>query len=106
MGRASVGRPDRPASETGQAQARFAGGLGRSLIWKISGWARGTVKNLRNIMYTFEVYGSIFGQLVNWGKSSIYFGTSVSLSRIGKLQSLVGMLMGQLPISYLGVSLF
>ncbi|KAK2646289.1 hypothetical protein Ddye_021484 [Dipteronia dyeriana] len=67
---------------------------------------RGTVRNLKNIMNAFEVYGNISGQLVNWGKSSIYFGSSVSLSRIGKLQSLVGMQIGRLLFSYLGVQLF
>ncbi|KAK3222074.1 hypothetical protein Dsin_009099 [Dipteronia sinensis] len=69
-------------------------------------FCRGTVKNLKNIMSTFEVYGNISGQLVNWGKSSIYFGSSVSPSRNGRLQSLVGMQIGQLPFFYLGVPLF
>ncbi|KAK3230277.1 hypothetical protein Dsin_002158 [Dipteronia sinensis] len=52
-----------------------------------------------------EVYGNISGQLVNWSKSSIYFGYSVSLNQIRRLQSLVGMHIGQLPFSYLEVSL-
>ncbi|KAK3229884.1 hypothetical protein Dsin_001765 [Dipteronia sinensis] len=67
---------------------------------------RGTVRNLKNIMSAFKVYGNISGQLVNWGKSSIYFRSSVFPSRIGRLQSLVGMQIGQLPFSYLGVPLF
>ncbi|KAK2662462.1 hypothetical protein Ddye_001036 [Dipteronia dyeriana] len=37
----------------------------------------------------FKVYGNIPGQLVNYGKSSIYFGSSVSPTRISRLQSLV-----------------
>ncbi|KAK3211633.1 hypothetical protein Dsin_016339 [Dipteronia sinensis] len=45
------------------------------------------------------------GQLVSWSKSSIFFGLSVYLARIGRLQSLVGMQIGQLPFSYLGVLL-
>ncbi|KAK3183586.1 hypothetical protein Dsin_030872 [Dipteronia sinensis] len=45
-------------------------------------FCRGTVWNLKNIMGAFEVYGNISGQLVNWGKSSIYFGSSVSQSLI------------------------
>ena len=48
-------------------------------------FCRGTVRNLKNIMLAFEFYGKISGQLVNWGKSSIYFGSSVSPSRIGRL---------------------
>ncbi|KAK3217931.1 hypothetical protein Dsin_011901 [Dipteronia sinensis] len=67
---------------------------------------RGTVRNLKNIMSAFEVYGNISCQLVNWVKSSIYFRSSVSPSRIGRLQSLVGMQIGQLPFSYLRVPLF
>ncbi|KAI9154408.1 hypothetical protein LWI28_025962 [Acer negundo] len=41
-------------------------------------------------MGAFRDYGDISGQLVNWDKSSIYFGSSISPSRIGSLQSLVG----------------
>ncbi|KAI9200065.1 hypothetical protein LWI28_002180 [Acer negundo] len=67
---------------------------------------RGTQKNMKYIMDTFRDYGDISGQLVNWGKSSIYFGSSISPSRIGSLQSLVGMQIGQLLFSYLGVPLF
>ncbi|KAK2664738.1 hypothetical protein Ddye_003312 [Dipteronia dyeriana] len=69
-------------------------------------FCRGTVLNLKNIMSAFEVYGNISSQLVNWGKSSNYFGSSVSPFRIGRLQSLVGMQIGRLPFSYLGVPLF
>jgi ribonuclease HI len=69
-------------------------------------FCKGTQKNLKHIMGAFKDYGDISGQLVNWGKSSIYFGSSVSPSRIGSLQSLVGMQIGQLPFSYLGVPLF
>ena len=54
---------------------------------------------MKNIMHAFEVYGKISGQLVNWGKSSIYFGSFVSPSWIGRLQSLVSMKIGQLPFS-------
>ncbi|KAK1549712.1 hypothetical protein Q3G72_006607 [Acer saccharum] len=67
---------------------------------------RGTQKNLKHIMGAFGDYGDISGQLVNWGKSSIFFGSSISPSRIGSLHSLVGMQIGQLPFSYLGVPLF
>ncbi|KAI9187392.1 hypothetical protein LWI28_027606 [Acer negundo] len=67
---------------------------------------RGTQKNLKHIMGAFRDYSDISGQLVNWGKSSIYFESSISTSRIGSLQSLVGMQIGQLPFSYLGVPLF
>ncbi|KAK3218537.1 hypothetical protein Dsin_012507 [Dipteronia sinensis] len=52
-------------------------------------FCRGTVQNLKNIMSAFEVYGNISGQLVNWDKSSINFGSSVSPSWICRLQSLV-----------------
>ena len=69
-------------------------------------FCRGTQKNLKHIMGAFGNYGDISGQLVNWGKSSIYFGSSISPSRIGSLQSLVGMQIGHLPFSYLGVPLF
>ncbi|KAK3212741.1 hypothetical protein Dsin_017447 [Dipteronia sinensis] len=69
-------------------------------------FCRGTVKNLRRVVHAFRVYGSISGQLVNWSKSSIIFGSSVSPARISSLQSLVGMQIGQLPFSYLGVPLF
>ena len=57
-------------------------------------------------MGAFGDYGDISGQLVNWGKSSIFFRSSISPSRIGSLHSLVGMQIGQLPFSYLGVPLF
>ncbi|KAK3218957.1 hypothetical protein Dsin_012927 [Dipteronia sinensis] len=57
-------------------------------------------------MVAFGDYGNISDQLVIWGKSFIYFGSSVSPSRIGSLLSLVGMQIGQLPFSYLGVHLF
>ncbi|KAK2661152.1 hypothetical protein Ddye_007685 [Dipteronia dyeriana] len=67
---------------------------------------RDTVQNPENIISAIEVYGNISDQLVNWGMSSIYFGSFVFPSRIGKLQSFVGMLIGQLPFSYLGVPLF
>ncbi|KAI9198847.1 hypothetical protein LWI28_023034 [Acer negundo] len=69
-------------------------------------FCRGTQKNLKHIMGAFRDYGNISGQLVNWGKSSIYFGSSISPSQIGSLQSLIGMQIGQLPFSYLGVPLF
>ncbi|KAI9198283.1 hypothetical protein LWI28_012969 [Acer negundo] len=69
-------------------------------------FCKGTQKNLKHIMGAFRDYGDISGQLVNWGKSSIYFGSSISPSQIGSLQSLVGMQTGQLPFSYLGVPLF
>ncbi|KAI9187216.1 hypothetical protein LWI28_025626 [Acer negundo] len=69
-------------------------------------FCKGTQKNLKHIMGAFRDYGDISSQLVNWGKSSIYFGSSISPSRIGSLQSLVGMQIGQLPFSYLGVPLF
>ncbi|KAK2650013.1 hypothetical protein Ddye_017502 [Dipteronia dyeriana] len=69
-------------------------------------FCRGTVKNLKSGMLAFRVYGSISSQLVNWSKSSIFFGSSISLARISSLQSLVGMQIGRLPFSYLGVPLF
>ncbi|KAK3212808.1 hypothetical protein Dsin_017514 [Dipteronia sinensis] len=69
-------------------------------------FCRGTVRNLRRVMHAFRVYGSISGQLVNWSKSSISFGSLVSLARISSLQSLVGMQIGRLPFYYLGVPLF
>ena len=69
-------------------------------------FCRGTAKNLRNVMHTLSVYGSISSQLVNWSKSSIFFGTSVSSTRICSLQSLVGIQIGRFPFSYLGVPLF
>ena len=43
-------------------------------------FCKGTQKNLKHIMGAFKDYGDISGQLVNWGKSSIYFGSSVSPS--------------------------
>ncbi|KAK3189548.1 hypothetical protein Dsin_029109 [Dipteronia sinensis] len=69
-------------------------------------FCRGTVRNLRRVVHAFRVYGSISGQLVNWSKSSIFFGSSVSPAWISSLRSLVGMQIGQLPFSYLGVPLF
>ena len=48
-------------------------------------FCKDTVQNLKNILRAFEVYGKISDQLVNWGKSSIYFGSSVSSSWIGRL---------------------
>ncbi|KAI9170199.1 hypothetical protein LWI28_024245 [Acer negundo] len=69
-------------------------------------FCRGTQKNMKHIMGAFRDYSDISGQLVNGGKSSIYFGSYISLSRIGSLQSLVGMQTGQIPFSYLGVPLF
>ncbi|KAK3193272.1 hypothetical protein Dsin_024582 [Dipteronia sinensis] len=66
----------------------------------------GTVRNLRRVVHDFKVYGSISGQLVNWSKSSIFFGSSISPARISSLQSLVGMQIGRLPFCYLGVPLF
>ncbi|KAK3222075.1 hypothetical protein Dsin_009100 [Dipteronia sinensis] len=69
-------------------------------------YGEGTVKNLRRVVHAFRVYGSILGQLVNWSKSSIFFGSSISPARISSLQSLVGMQIGRLPFSYLRVPLF
>ncbi|KAK3221918.1 hypothetical protein Dsin_008943 [Dipteronia sinensis] len=69
-------------------------------------FCRGTVRNLRRVVHAFRVYGSISGQLVNWTKSSIFFRSSVSPAPISSLQSLVGMQIGRLPFSYLGVPLF
>ncbi|KAK3221689.1 hypothetical protein Dsin_008714 [Dipteronia sinensis] len=66
-------------------------------------FCRGTVRNLRRVVHAFRVYGSISGQLVNWSKSSIFFGSSVSPARISSFQFLVGMQIGRLPFSYLGV---
>ncbi|KAK3229812.1 hypothetical protein Dsin_001693 [Dipteronia sinensis] len=64
---------------------------------------RGTVRNLKGIMQAFDVYGGLSSQLVNWSKSSIIFGLSVSHAQIGRLQSLVGMQIGMLSISNMGV---
>ncbi|KAK3221824.1 hypothetical protein Dsin_008849 [Dipteronia sinensis] len=69
-------------------------------------FCRGTVRNLRRVVHAFRVYDSISGQLVNWSKSSIFFGFSVSPARISSLQSLVGMQIGRLSFYYLGVPLF
>ncbi|KAK2642188.1 hypothetical protein Ddye_023951 [Dipteronia dyeriana] len=69
-------------------------------------FCRGTVKNLKSVMLAFRVYGSISGQLVDWIKSSIFFGSSISPARISCLQSLVGIQIGRLPFSYVGVPLF
>ncbi|KAK3188968.1 hypothetical protein Dsin_028529 [Dipteronia sinensis] len=51
-------------------------------------FCRGTMKNVRGIMRAFEIYSSISGQMVNWSKSSIFFGSSIFHSRIGNLQAL------------------
>ncbi|KAK3193228.1 hypothetical protein Dsin_024538 [Dipteronia sinensis] len=67
---------------------------------------RGTIRNLRRVVHAFKVYASISGQLFNWSKSFIFFGSSISLARISSLQSLVWMQIGRLPFSYLGVPLF
>ena len=40
-------------------------------------FARASVSNLTNIMEAFRLYGSLFGQDVNWEKSFIYFGKGV-----------------------------
>ncbi|KAI9160260.1 hypothetical protein LWI28_006684 [Acer negundo] len=69
-------------------------------------FCKGTQKNLKHIIGAFRDYGDISGQLVNYGRSSIYFGSFVSLFRISSLQSLVGIQIGQLPFYYLGVTLF
>ncbi|KAK3193002.1 hypothetical protein Dsin_024312 [Dipteronia sinensis] len=66
----------------------------------------GMVRNLRRVVHAFRVYGSISGQLVNWSKSSIFFGSLVSPAQISSLQSLVEMQIGRLPLSYLGAPLF
>ncbi|KAK0589146.1 hypothetical protein LWI29_010290 [Acer saccharum] len=67
---------------------------------------RGMANNLRNVVNAFCVYGNISSQLDNWSKSSIFFGSSVSPTRISSLQSLVGMQIGHFLFSYLGVPLF
>ncbi|KAK3229362.1 hypothetical protein Dsin_001243 [Dipteronia sinensis] len=69
-------------------------------------FCRGTVRNLRRVVHAFRVYGSISNLLVNWSKSFIFFGSSVSPARISSLQSLVGMQIGRLPFSYLEVPFF
>ena len=69
-------------------------------------FCRGTANNLRNVMNVFYIYGNISGQLVNWSKSSIFFGSSISPARISSLQSLVGMQIGHFLFSYLEVHLF
>ncbi|KAK3212772.1 hypothetical protein Dsin_017478 [Dipteronia sinensis] len=69
-------------------------------------FCKGTIRNLRRVVHAFKVYGSISGQLVNWSKSSIFLGSSVSPARISSLQFLVGIQIGRLPFYYLGVPLF
>ncbi|KAK3212455.1 hypothetical protein Dsin_017161 [Dipteronia sinensis] len=65
-------------------------------VYDVLIFCKGTIRNLRRVEHAFKVYGSISGQLFNW----------ISSARISSLRSLVGMQIGRLPFSYLGVPLF
>ena len=69
-------------------------------------FCRATQANINKLVSVFEEYGVISGQRVNWGKSNIYFGSSVPSSRAFLLSNLVGMKMASFPLHYLGVPLF
>lgn len=67
-------------------------------------WA--SLRDLRAILDAFHLYGSLSGQHVNRGKSSIYFGSGVSRSRIYLFLSTSGTCRGGDSMTYLGVPLF
>ena len=62
--------------------------------------------NLQRLVNIFHEYGSISGQDVNWNKSEIFFGNSISFARMNSLCSIAGFWRGSLPFTYLGVPLF
>ncbi|WCJ39165.1 DNAse I-like superfamily protein [Euphorbia peplus] len=65
-----------------------------------------TVVNVRLLNDTFNFYGSISGQHVNWQKSEVFFSNSVLLGRQLRLANITGIKTGNLPFNYLGVPLF
>ena len=69
-------------------------------------FGRATNKNTRLIFSTFDFYGRISGQIVNWNKSKIFLGHHIPHSRVVSLRSLAGMRIGSLPFIYLGVPMF
>ena len=55
---------------------------------------RASPKNLGAVHSTFELYGSLLGQLVNWEKSNIYFCRGISPAKIRDLLSICDMKRG------------
>ena len=53
-------------------------------------FGKASVHNIRAITDTFKLYGQLSGQVVNWEKSEIYFGSCISEARILKLRQVMG----------------
>lgn len=64
-------------------------------------FGRGTKSNLHKVVEIFNIYVDMADQQVNWNKSFIYFGTSLSIARQVQLVQEVGMLHGSLLSIYL-----
>ena len=69
-------------------------------------FCRATPQNLRVILDTFEFYGSLSGQNVNWEKFSIYFGRDILEGKITDFLSASSIKRGSDSMTYLGISLF
>ncbi|WCJ18474.1 Retrovirus-related Pol polyprotein from type-1 retrotransposable element R2 [Euphorbia peplus] len=69
-------------------------------------FCRATVRNMRSIQEAFNFYGNLSGQLVSWGKSVVFFGSTMTARRIQTLIDIVNIRIGTLPVQYLGVPLF
>ena len=69
-------------------------------------FCRASLQNLRVILDTFALYGSLSGQRVNWDKSYIFFGKNISGPRITNFLSMSRMRKGGDSMTYLGVPLF
>ena len=67
---------------------------------------RATQSNLHSLTRVFESCGAISRQIVNWNKSLIYFGKTVTAHRAQLFANISRMKLGTLPFNYLGVPLF
>ncbi|XP_057850689.1 uncharacterized protein LOC131061171 [Cryptomeria japonica] len=64
-----------------------------------------SVKDSRSLKKALDRYGSATGQLINWSNSFVYF-INTPERRQTKISAILGSQIGNLPASYLGLSLF
>ena len=69
-------------------------------------FGKATIKNVKAFNDIFKLYGSLSGHMVNWHKSDIFYGMSISPHCILKIQQVMNMKKEILPFVYLGVPLF
>ncbi|WCJ21305.1 hypothetical protein M5689_003469 [Euphorbia peplus] len=69
-------------------------------------FCKATIRNMRALKEAFRIYGDLSGQVVNWAKSIVIFGTHLTFPRKEALVNVVSIRIGALPFSYFGVPLF